>query len=300
MSDSLLNTEVISFGKFHPENVTVSIDTIRASTLKEVDEDLVRRLRLRSKPVRPYGRVLNFYDETQSIFFHQRKDGIVVFELSLSSFSTSSEVFEYLEEQLGPWALSACIQFCDLNVNFPYPIKDIFHGLDFGRRRSCERWGSRGTGETFYIGCHGNRWELKIYDKRKESRARKKKNQVPLKHPCTRIEIMTLPKKNMKMRELSLLVDFKPFKNVTRYNVTLIRPEMKIDESTRGYLRRLGRFHEFKARYEDWGLYIARRKIAIETERNFHSQYGEFFTRQQLEPSLDDIFQEGIRGFFQQ
>lgn len=300
MSNFNVDLERVSTGKPHPVNVTVSVDTVRATTLKVVSKTLISELQSKSKRVRPYGYRLNYFDSDQSIYFNQRKDGTVTYELSLSSFSTYWEALEYLESELGKWALDAIISRCDVNITIPQPIEEVFHGLDFGKKRTCERWGSHSTGESFYIGTKGNKLEMIIYDKRRESRAEKNKGKPRIKHPCTRIEILTLPKKNMKMRELSLLMDHCPFKHVTRYKLTLIEPELQFDEDIKIYLRRLGRYHEFKSKVQDWGFYIARRKLAMQTQRNFHVYYGEFYSRQKIEPSLDDIFQTGIRSFFQQ
>lgn len=300
MSNLTIDSERISVGPSHPLNITVSVDTLRASTLKAVSRTVISRLQLRSKRVRPFGWRLNCFDSDHSIYFYQRKDDTVVFELSLSSFPTVWEAFDHLRTELGPWALEAKIARCEVNLNFPLPIEKVFHGLDFGKKRTCERWGSHAGGESFYIGVKGNRLEMIIYDKRSESRAEKNKGKPPIKHPCTRIEIQTLPKKDMKVRELSLLLNHCPFKHVTRYKVNLIKPEVDFDENVHDYLRKLGRFHEFKSKVDDWGFYLARRKIAIQTQRNFHVHYGEFYSRQKLEPSLDEIFQIGIRGFFPQ
>lgn len=300
MSNLNIDLERVSTGQPHPFNVTVSVDTVRASTLKVVSKTLISNLQSKSKRVYPYGWRLNYFDSEQSIYFNQRKDGTVVYELSLSSFSTCWEGLEYLETELGKWALDAIISRCDVNITTPQPIEEVFHGLDFGKKRTCERWGSHSTGESFYIGTKGNKLELIVYDKQRESRSERNKGKPRIKHPCTRIEILTLPKKNMKIRELSLLMNHQPFKHITRYKVSLIPPEMRFDEDVKDYLRRLGRFHEFKSKYADWGLHITRRKIAYKTQRNFHAQYGEFYSKQKIEPSLDEIFQAGIRSFFQQ
>lgn len=297
MSDFALDSRGISFGATHPNDITCSVDTLRAFTLNPIDENLIKPLYPKSERVDPYGWRLNYFDEDQSIFFHRNKKGIVAFELSLSTFKTVSDALEYICRELGPWALEARISRLDVNVNFPQPFNEVFHGLDFGKKRTCERWGAHATGESFYIGVKGKRWELIVYDKRKESRSKKNKGKPPIKHPCTRIEIVTLPKKKMLVRELSLLRNHRPFGHVKRYSVKLIPPVQEADESTKEFLKRFGRYHEFKARYEDWGFFLARRKIAVQTQRNFHLHYGDFYSRQIVRPSLDEIFLQGITAF---
>lgn len=301
MSNFTIDSERIITGKSDPNSITCTVDTLRAATLDPIDEELILNLQRRSKKLfRQPGWKYSLFEPGKSIWFNRYKDGKVSFELNMSDHDNAWDAFEVLREEFGDWALDAKIVRLDVNLTIPLPIREVYNGLDFGRKRSCERWGSKSTGESFYIGMKGRKHEMIIYDKRKESRAEKNKGKPKIKHPCTRIEINSIPKKGMLVKELPLLRRHRPFSHVTRYKILLKRPVMREGEGERSYLRRLGRFMEFKSKYEDWGIHLTRRRLSIESHRNYHVWYRHFYSLRKLEPSLDDIFQIGIDGFFRQ
>lgn len=110
--------------------------------------------------------------------------------------------------------------------------------------------------------------------------------------PLTRVEINSVPVDGMKVRELNQVLDFEPFRHVTRYRVTFVEPP---PTASRAVLRR---FYEFKALAEKYGLWQTRRDLNKKSKRNFKRDYGDFYEVEELQPTLDEIFQQGIRGFF--
>lgn len=164
-------------------------------------------------------------------------------------------------------------------------------GLDFGSKRYVERYVDSPKGRTVYIGRNGRRNETSIYDKRKQSKS--VKGETPLTHDCTRIEINSLVKKRMRVRDLPSLSGHKPFRHMTRNEVIFHEPTTKSPVAWQ-------RFGAFKSLTEREGLAMARRTLDKKSGRNFNSQFGDFYELKRINPSLDSIFQSGMAEFFKQ
>ncbi len=118
------------------------------------------------------------------------------------------------------------------------------------------------------------------------------KRENTIRSPLTRIEINSVPVEGMKLNELHKAMEFDPFHHVTRYRVTFIWPPSNAPRAV------LERFYEFKVMVEKFGLWQTKRDLNIKYNKNFIRYFGKFYEVEELKPTLDEIFQLGIRGFF--
>lgn len=141
------------------------------------------------------------------------------------------------------------------------------------------------------MGRKGHRNKITIYDKQKEV-AEKTDGRVTISHPCTRIEINSVPTNGLTIGQLQDIVLHEPFRTLNRYKVIFKPPTT---ENARLW-ERYGRFEE---RCKLYGFFKTRRMLNKESGNNFLRLYGDFFELEELTPTLDEIFQIGIRGFVQ-
>lgn len=286
-SDSSTEREM-AYGRVSSTNAISCIDWLSAITFDAVDiEDLIE---LSTPDYKGNGFTFKLVGSEWKIWFKQFNDGRVFFSVNPSYFSSGWDLLDVLRKSLGSWALKAKVSRLDCAVTLPTSFQKAFMGLDFGTKRSIERYPENSLGRSVYVGRNGKRNEMLIYDKRKQSKT--KRNESPISHPCTRIEIHSLIKKGMRVEDLPGLVDHRPFKHVTRYKIEFVEPTSK---SPKVWLR----YGEFKSLVEREGFFMARRILAKQSNRNF-KLYEPFFNRTRVKPSLDTIFRRGMAQFFKQ
>lgn len=282
--------ELMAYGRVNSTGAVSSIDWISAVTLVAVDIDSL--IELSTPDFKGSGYTTKFSGKDSKIWFKQFKDKRVLFSFNPSKeFSNGWELLDELRNELGPWALKAKISRLDCAVTLPLSFQDVFMGLDFGSKRSVERYPENSLGRNVYVGRQGRRNELLIYDKRKQSKTLQ--GQVPIQHPCTRIEINSIVKKGMTVEELPQLVDHRPFRHIIRYKITFNEPVIKSTKVWR-------RYGEFVSLVEREGFFMARKILHKKTKRNFMKLYGPFFELQKVKPSFDTIFRKGMAQFFEQ
>lgn len=296
-----LNTRRIVVDRSHETHTAVGVDTVRAVTVKEVPKDIIQRLKLRAKKAKNSdGYNLTLYSDDSStpwkVWFRQFEDGRVIFSTKCPPGLLVHEFLMLLENNLGSWTLDAEFSRLDVHLTVPLRFKEFFNGLDFGRKRAVKFYTMNNKGQSFYVGKVKNKksYELLIYDKQKESRFNKKSG-PPIPYPCTRIEINTRPKKKMKVRELPLLLNHRPFKHVKRFSVTLKEPVVAGNKLHSR--QRRDRFIELRTMYNSEGFFMTRRHLDISTSFNFHKNYHQLYELEELSPSLDELFAAGMKKF---
>jgi len=164
-------TEGMAYGRVSPTGAVACLDWLSAVTSDPVDIDRLIDL---SEPVfKGRGYIFKYSGRPWKIWFNQFKDGKVVFSVNPSHFVSGWDLLESLREALGGWALKARLTRVDCTVTLPLPFQQVFIGLDFGSKRSVERYLDNPKGRSVYVGRKGRRNELVIYDKRKESKNEK-------------------------------------------------------------------------------------------------------------------------------
>jgi hypothetical protein len=165
-------------------------------------------------------------------------------------------------------------------------------GVDFGSKKSFEtfkeRYSSRNGLTGFHVGedTKSSRAALSMYDKQLERNMKG----IEIDFPWTRYETNSFPK-GLLLKNLHLICNHTPFSNIKRYHIEFISPSLT-DHAL------LERFYKFKALVEASNFWWAKREL--NTNRNFERDYGSFYKRIELQPSLDEIFQESIRRYFSQ
>lgn len=283
----------ISSGRVHDSNVVVSFDKLIFSTYPLDRQSLVDR----AKPaMRGDGHVIQNLPKGReaTLFFADSFDGGLRFSLNPSFFTTIWDCLDAIKSVLGQQGLRAKVKRIDIAVTFPCDFRSVYMGLDFGFSRSISHVGFEGKGETVYIGKIGKRWRIKIYDKTKEMKANAKKKGRTINYPCTRIEITWRPENEMKIEELCQMLEVEPFNDLTAHHFRFVEPPV----SARGQVWR--NFYEFEQLCMRWGYWHARKKLNKKYRRNFAKKFGSFFDLSEMKPTLDEIYLQGIRGFFQQ
>ena len=112
-------------------------------------------------------------------------------------------------------------------------------------------------------------------------------------YPCTRIELLYKPDPPLLVADLSLLQEHEPFGGMARYKITFKEADPQWTRS------KLQRYMEFVYRCERDNFWITKRAINRRSN-NFAKQYGDFYELEECRPTLDEMFQHGIRGFFPQ
>lgn len=280
----------MAYGRVSSTVAVSSLDWLTAVTLVPVDIDSLVELSV--PDFKGAGYTTRFSGKDSKVWFKQFKDKRVLFSFNPSKdFTSGWELLNALRMDLGPWALEARVSRLDCAVTLPLSFQDVFMGLDFGSKRSVERYPENSLGRSVYVGRKGRRNEMLIYDKRKQSRTLK--NESEIKYPCTRIEINSLVKKGMKVKELPQLIEHRPFRHV-------IRKEIVFKEPTVASVKKWRRYGEFVSLVEREGFFMTKKILAKKTTRNFLKLYGSFYELNPVRPSLDSIFKRGMAQFFQQ
>lgn len=279
----------IDAGSVHPTKAVSTIDKLSAVTNQTLD---LKKLKAKAEKVeRGFGYFIELPKPQGILWFAENRfDGVVNFSLTPSRQGNSEKTFEVIEQHFGEQGLLAEIVRCDCAITLPIEFDELAIGLDFGPKRFVEKYRNTQSGRSWYVGRRGRRNELIVYDKKKEHKA---KGKSEIKHPCTRIEINSVPIGGLKVSEIGRITEHEPFKHLTRYQVEFNEPKTQSLVTWR-------RFLDFKARTLREGFWETKRQLNRECNRNFKRLYGDFYELEELKPSLDEIFQIGIRGFFSQ
>lgn len=287
----------IAAGRVHESAVVVSLDKLIFTSSYPFDREA---LKARSqKANRGDGYITELPNSNgATMFFADAFDDGLRFSLNPAKFKSVWECIGSIEEILGSKINSAKIKSIDVALTFPCDFTSLYMGLDFGQRRSIRHHGFENSGRTVYVGKIGKKSELKIYDKRKqiESTARKvkKKRQSLIDYPCSRIEITWVPEEDLTLQNISQVLEIEPFGNVTAYHFKFIAPSKTARPKT------WRRFYEFEQLCLRWGYWHSKKMLNQMYGNNFSRSYRNFYDLDEMKPSLNEIYREGIRGFFQQ
>lgn len=278
----------IGAGRTHSSIVVSSIDKLIAVTRDFLDFDALKKEFIRLPGDKGFVKELG--EGKGKLWIKKREfDGDVKFSFNPSFFGSADAAVSAIGRELGRPGLNARITFVELANTFPSEFADFWMGIDYGKKRVVERWGFLGAGRTVYVGKVGDRFEMKVYDKQAEMHSRG----VQIAHPCTRIEMLVAVDDDIRVENLWSLGEYEPFRQVTRYKFSFKKPRTKSSA-------KLIRYGEFRAMVRLLGHCHARKELNRECGNNFNRLYGDFYELEELKPTLDEIFQLGIRGFFQQ
>lgn len=284
----------VAAGRVHESAVVVSLDKLVFTTNYPLDRDaLIERAQPANKGD---GYVIEKLPKGHgaTLFFADAFDAGLRFSLNPSRFNTVWDCRDAIESVLGRSGLRATIKYIDIALTFPCDFYSLYMGLDFGFRRQIKHLGVEGFGETVYVGKLGKSIEIKIYDKTKEMKAKAKKNQQTIDYPCSRIEITWKPDEETRIEDLSRVLDIEPFVGCTAHKFSFVEP----DKNARPQIWRS--YFEFEQKCLRWGYWHTRKKLNKKYKNNFSKRFGNFFDLEEMQPTLDEIYRQGIRVFFQQ
>ena len=285
-----------AYGPVHRDHAVGCIDWLTAITSEDTaDEyaDEISTLLHRCRPdYKGVGSTLKVDDCT--IWLKRMSGRTVLFSFNptprFKKWRGRNGLKQFLQNELGEWSLKAQISRLDHSVTLPLDPKDVFCGIDFGPKRFVESTSDGNNGRTVYAGRIGRRKEVLLYDKMRQSRRTKNK----IEHQCTRLEINYVPKINdrrMKVEELPFLIEHKPFRQITRYEIELTLPKVRSCEQWR-------RFGQFEVMCERESFVMARRVLSKRTNKNFVKLYSNFFERTLVTPNFDQIYNKALKEFF--
>ncbi len=284
----------VAAGRVHESAVVVSIDKLIFTTNYPLDrEALIKRARPAN---RGDGHVIENLPKGRgaTLYFADAFEAGLRFSLNPSFFETIWDCRDGIGSVLGRPGLRANIKEADIALTFPCEFTSLYMGMDFGFRRAIKHVGFEGCGETAYIGKLGKKAEIKIYDKTKQLKATAKKNQKTIDYPCTRIEITWVPEDEMRIEDLSRLLEIDPFSGCTAHSFKFVEPS----QQARPQLWR--NYFEFEQKCLRWGYWHTRKKLNKKYKGNFSKKFGDFYDLEEMNPTLDEIYHQGVRGFFQQ
>lgn len=283
----------VAAGRVHESAVVASLDKFVFTTNYPLDrEALIGRAESANKGD---GYVIKDLPKGRgaTLFFADAFDAGLRFSLNPSRFNTIWDCLDAIESVLGRPGLRANIKYIDVALTFPCDFYSLYMGLDFGFRRYIKHVGVEGRGETAYVGKLGKKIEIKIYDKTKEMKAKAKKNQQTINYPCSRIEITWEPEDEMRVENLSQVLEIEPFADCTAHNFRFIEP----GKNARPQVWR--NYFEFEQKCLRWGYWHTRKKLNKKYKGNFAKKFGNFYDLEEMQPTLNEIYAQGIRGFSQ-
>ena len=100
----------------------------------------------------------------------------------------------------------------------------------------------------------------------------------------------------MTLETLPLIMQHRPFedKKVSHNNLVFIDPGIDSTPAKKT------RFKEFQEYFQEYGIWITRKKFNKKYNDKFAKLYGGFYKLEPINPTLDDLFQEGLRTWFEQ
>lgn len=226
----------------------------------------------------------------QEVYFHECGDGYrFSFNLSYSNFWTS---LNGIEQLLGGIGLKAKVLDIEIAITMPVSFSSLTIGMDYGPRRAV---GYVKHNETFYIGKLGNRHEVRMYNKTREMKVKAKKGEWVPSLECTRLELLLKPNPEITFEQIPQLQFDEPFSkaSLVPYNISFIKP------SFGATAKQWEDFYKFKGMCSAIGFWRTRRDLNKETKNNFNRNFGRFYELEEWPITLDEIYQRGIRGYFE-
>lgn len=283
----------VAAGRVHESAVVVSIDKLAFNIKVPFDrEELIGRAK---KVQKGDGYVIDLPNGRGSqLYFADNHETGLYGSFNPSVFNNAWVSLDSVEALLGRSGLRAEISRFDIALTFPCEMKSLYMGLDFGLRRRIEHVGKIQGEETVYIGKQGKRFEIKVYNKTAEmrTRAKSRKNKWSPSFCSSRLEITVIPEDEMRVEDLPRIIDLEPFKTCTAYAFKFIKPKGKVrPEVWQNYF-------EFEQCCLRWGFWHTRKMLNEKYGGNFARKFGQFYELEEMKPTLDEIFQLGIRGFF--
>jgi hypothetical protein len=263
--------------KTHPSKTLASLDKLTARTSCSVSDEFdpfIKKHFFSSGSNLKYSKI--------KLWFNELDNGDTVFSFNPSDFNCFSEALELLDEIFGKGVRSAKISRLDCALTLPHQFDEVFRGLDFGPRRTIESYPESANQRGVYVGKHKRKYACLIYDKQKKEK---------LSYPCTRLEINSIPKGGLELKQLPKIKRHTPFSKMKRYKVKFKKP-------TKTQERVLERYYTFKSRVRREGFWWTKRRLNAESNGNFAKLYGKFYELEPIEPSLDKVFQTLIKDYF--
>jgi len=260
--------------KTHPDKVIASLDKARFILHEgEISPDKV------SSAKESYNGFFIYYPYT-TFWYKKTKENHLIFSVNPSDFSCYTEYFSFISEHFVKPPYDAKVTALDCAITFPEDYSTFMRTLTFGKKRKVKAYFASRKSEGIHIGSKGRKFELTIYDKRKLNN---------LKYPCTRIEINSFPK-GLTLGTLFTVQWHSPFNFVKRNSFSYTAPDKK---GSKEFLR----FQKLMNITELVGPHFAKQRL--NTTRNYTKQFSKFILAEEVKPSLDNIFQEGIENYFE-
>lgn len=184
----------ISYGRGCPSEVMASLDKLTATTTSQIK---TKYKDISKSCTNGIGYTLKV-DDIPIWFMTYDNEMTTRFTLNPSLFNSFKSFTLFLSKIFtNKLFLEAEISRLDHALTFPCEFRELFMGLDFGRKRSLESYIENNEHDGFYVGRYQRKYSTLVYDKNKQLNRKLKDDKKSI-LPLTRLEVNYVPRIEIK------------------------------------------------------------------------------------------------------